>query len=189
MKYLVSILGSYMIFLLPFSTSAQLTNGGTNAYFGVDGDTRNNYVKYGNVSGLIPHRRLVFFFIISLYSVIDTSNAATYLRLLQGGATLGFNKRMSVPLFAKMNGRLWLDAVYGRDYIATSPLFDSTVFTIAAKNGDNPGNWFGGKSNIPDKDDLLDVYAHMRRDGLNIHDSLMAFYRCFHSRNFRIPVF
>src|SRR4029077_20138156 len=38
-----------------------------------------------------------------------------------------------------------------------------------------PGNWFGGKSNIPDKDDLLDVYAHMRRDGLNIHDSLWLF--------------
>ena len=82
---------------------------------------------------------------------------------------------MSVPLFSKMNGKLWLDAVYGRDYVATSPLFDSTVFTIAAKNGDNPTNWIGGTSNIPDKNDLLDVYAHMRRDGLNIHDSLWLF--------------
>ena len=55
------------------------------------------------------------------------------------------------------------------------PLIDSTVFTIAAKNGDNPTNWIGGKSNTPDKNDLLDVYAHMRRDGLNIHDSLWLF--------------
>ena len=82
---------------------------------------------------------------------------------------------MSVPLFSKMNGKLWLDAVYGRDYVATSPLFDSTIFTSAAKNGDNPTNWNGGTSNIPDKNDLLDVYAHMRRDGTNIHDSLWFF--------------
>ena len=173
MKYLISTLVC-LIALLPSSTFAQLTNGGTDAYFGIDGDTRNNYVKYGNVSGLIPTDDW-FSSSSSLYSVIDTSNAATYLGLLQGGTNLGFNKRMSVPLFSKMNGRLWLDAVYGRDFIATSPLFDSTIFTIAAKNGDNPTNWVGGTSNIPDKNDLLDVYAHMRRDGLNIHDSLWLF--------------
>ncbi len=173
MKFPVSIL-VLIAGLIPLSTLAQLTNGGTNAYFGVDGDTRNNYVKYGTVSGLIATDDW-FSSSSSSYSVIDTSNAATYLSLLQGGANLGFNKRMSVPLFSKMNGKLWLDAVYGRDYVATSPLFDSTVFTIAAKNGDNPTNWVGGTSNIPDKNDLLDVYAHMRRDGTNIHDSLWLF--------------
>ncbi len=160
-----------LVVLSPFLSNAQLTNGGTNAYFGIDGDTRNNYVKYGTASGNIASDD--WFSSSSLvYSVIDTSNAATYLSLLQAGANLGFNKRMSVPLFSKINGRLWLDAVYGRDYVATSPLFDSTIFTIAAKNGDNPVNWFGGSGNIPDKTDLLDVYAHVRREGLNIHDSL-----------------
>jgi hypothetical protein len=173
MKTLISTLVC-ITFLLPLSTFAQLTNGGTNAYFGIDGDTRNNFVKYGNVSGLIPTDDW-FSSSSSQYSVIDTSNAAMYNAFLSGGGNMGFNKRMSVPLFSKINGRLWLDAVYGRDFVATSPLFDSTVFSIAAKNGDNPVNWLGGTSNIPDKNDLLDVYAHMRRDGLNIHDSLWLF--------------
>jgi hypothetical protein len=164
----------FLACLLPFLSSAQLSNGGINAYFGVDGDTRNNYVKYGNVYGLIPSDDW-FSSSASSLNVIDTSNAFTYYNLLQGGANLGFNKRMSVPLFSKINGRLWLDAVYGRDYISSNSLVDSTVFTSAAKNGDNPTNWFGGKSNTPDKDDLLDVYAHMRRDGTNIHDSLWLF--------------
>jgi hypothetical protein len=173
MKSLISTL-VFFTGLLPLATFAQLTNGGTNAYFGIDGDTRNNYVKYGNSSGFIATDDW-FSGTASSINVIDTSNAAIYNALLQSGVNLGFNKRMPVPLFSKINGRLWLDAVYGRDFIATSPLFDSTIFSIAAKNGDNPINWKGGTSNIPDKNDLLDVYAHMRRDGLNIHDSLWLF--------------
>ena len=94
MKFPVSIL-VLIAGLIPLSTLAQLTNGGTNAYFGVDGDTRNNYVKYGTVSGLIATDDW-FSSSSSSYSVIDTSNAATYLSLLQGGANLGFNKRMSL---------------------------------------------------------------------------------------------
>jgi len=86
------------VVLLPLISNAQLTNGGTNAYFGIDGDTRNNWVKYGTTSGNIGSDDW-FSSSSSLYSVIDTSNAATYLSLLSGGANLGFNKRMSVPLF------------------------------------------------------------------------------------------
>jgi len=173
MKHLFTLL-LFIAGFFPLSLFAQLTNGGTDAYFGIDGDTRNNYVKYGNSSGFILSDDWFSAFPGS-YNVIDTSNAAFYLSQLQSGLNLAFNKRMSVPLYSKMNGKLWLDAVYGRDFIATSPLFDSTVFTIAAKNGDNPTNWSGGKSNIPDKNDLLDVYAHMRRDGTDVHDSLWFF--------------
>jgi hypothetical protein len=165
--FLTALLCSSSIF-------AQLTNGDINANFGVDGDTRNNYVKYGPATGLILSDDWFSAF-PSGYNVIDTSNAANYLSLLQSGSNIGFNKRMSVPLYSKINGKLWLDAVYGRDYVSTNPLFDSTIFTIAAKNGDNPTNWQGGTSNTPDKNDLLDVYAHMRRDGTNVHDSLWFF--------------
>ena len=135
------------VVLLPLLSNAQLTNGGTNAYFGIDGDTRSNYVKYGTSSGNIASDD---WFSSSPFSfnVIDTSNATNLFNLLQGGANIGFNKRMSVPLFSKINGRLWLDAVYGRDYVATSSLFDSTAFTIASKNGDNPSNWAGGSTGI-----------------------------------------
>ncbi|HMH33942.1 MAG TPA: hypothetical protein VK543_12975 [Puia sp.] len=160
--------------LLPLPTLAQLTNGGTNAYFGVDGDTRNNYVKYGPSTGLIASDDW-FSSAVSGNNIIDTSNASFYLSSLQAGNNIGFNKRMSVPLYSKLNGKLWLDAVYGRDYIASTTLLDSTAFTIASKNGDNPVNWVGGSTNFPDKNDLVDVYAHMRRDGITVHDSLWFF--------------
>jgi hypothetical protein len=163
-----------IIGLLPLSSLAQLTNGGINAYFGVDGDTRSNYVKYGSATGFIASDDW-FSSSSSSYNVIDTSNAAGYSSILQAGGNIGFNKRMSVPLYSKLNGKLWLDGVYGRDYIASNSFVDSTGFTIASKNGDNPGNWMGGSKSFPDKDDLVDVFAHMRRDGTNIHDSLWFF--------------
>lgn len=166
-----------MLFIAGFSpliSLAQLTNGGINAYFGVDGDTRNNYVKYGPATGSIASDDW-FSSSPSGKNIIDTSNAAGYLAILQSGQNIGFNKRMSVPLYSKLNGKLWLDAVYGRDYIATNPLFDSTAFGSASKNGDNPVNWTGAITNLPDKNDLVDVFAHMRRDGVNVHDSLWFF--------------
>jgi hypothetical protein len=174
MKKLYPRILLFVFSFCPLTIFSQLNNGGINAYFGIDGDILSNYVKYGPATGLIASDDW-FSAIPSSYNVIDTSNASNYLAFLQGGGNTYFSKRMSVPLYSKINGKLWLDAVYGRDFIATSPMFDSTVFSIAAKNGDNPVNWQGGTSNIPDKTDLLDVYAHMRRDGINVHDSLWLF--------------
>jgi hypothetical protein len=113
--------------LFPLSIFAQLNNGGINAFFGVDGDTHNNYVKYGPLTGSILSDDW-FSSSLSNKNVIDTSNASSYLSLIQAGNNIGFNKRMSVPLYSKLNGKLWLDAVYGRDYIATNALFDSSIY-------------------------------------------------------------
>ncbi|MBV4357267.1 hypothetical protein [Pinibacter aurantiacus] len=167
-----------LLFLLllssPLAGFSQLSNGGINAYFGIDGDTRGNYVKYGPLTGFISSDDW-FSGIASGQNVVDTSNASYYRTVLSGGGNISFNKRMSVPLFSRVNGKLWLDAVYGRDYACTNPLFDSTVFASSAKNGDNPGNWGGTTSNIPNKTDLVDVFAHMRRDGSSVYDSLWLF--------------
>jgi hypothetical protein len=160
--------------ILPSSVFAQLNYGGINANFGVDGDTRANAVKYGPASGLIPSDDW-FSLSSSSYNIIDTTNASNYLNLLQSGSNISIVQRMSVPLYSKVNGRLWLDAVYGRDYVSTNPLADSTAFSSAAKNGENPASWLGGTTNFPDKDDLVDVFAHMRRDGSSVYDSLWLF--------------
>ena len=160
--------------LLPLSVFSQLNNGGLNAGFGVDADTRANYMKYGTMTGSVISDDW-FSPSLSGNNVIDTSNAAYYLSLLQGGANMGFNKRMSALLYARVSGKLWLDAVYGRDYLATNPLTDSTAFTVASKNGDNPSAWAGGSTNFPDKNDLVDAFAHMRRDGTSVYDSLWLF--------------
>jgi hypothetical protein len=160
--------------LLPLSGFSQLNNGGLYARFGVDADTRSNYMKYGLTTGPVASDDW-FSPSMSGYNVIDTSNAAYYLPLLQSGANLSFNKRMSVPLYSKVGGKLWLDAAYGRDFTAAASLKDSTTFTFSCKNGDNPSSWAGGVSSFPDKNDLVDVYAHMRRDGISVHDSLWLF--------------
>jgi len=160
--------------LLPLCSLAQLNNGGLYAGFGVDADTRANNLKYGIVTGDIASDD---WFAPSGFgnNVIDTSNWATYQAQLKAGANVTFSKRMSQLLYAKVNGKLWLDAVYGRDFSAAASLKDSTVFSIAAKNGDNPNGWQGGVASSPTKNDLVDVYAHIRRDGLTVHDSLWFF--------------
>jgi hypothetical protein len=160
--------------LLPLTSLAQLNNGGLYAGFGVDADTRTNNLKYGIVTGDIASDD---WFAPSGFgnNIIDTSNWSTYKTLLSSGVNLSFSKRMSQPLFAKIGGRLWLDAVYSRDYSSASTLKDSTMFANAAKNGDNPNGWLGGISSTPNKNDLVDVYAHMRRDGSTVHDSLWFF--------------
>jgi len=163
-----------VIFLAPLAAIGQLNNGGVNAYFGVDADTRSNFVKYGPLTGPIASDDW-FSPSGSGNNVIDTSNAATYLALLQASNNISFNKRMSALLYAKLSGKLWLDAAYGRDFLASASSKDSTTFTVASKNGDDPANWRGGTSNFPGKNDLVDVFAHMRRDGINVHDSLWFF--------------
>src|SRR5579859_6504475 len=121
----------------PLCTIGQLNNGGLYSLFGVDADTRANYLKYGIVTGSVASDDW-FAPSGTGNNVIDTSNWATYLSQLQSGANIAFSKRMSQLLFAKVNGKLWLDAAYGRDFSAAASDKDSTVFTIAAKNGDNP---------------------------------------------------
>ncbi|WP_431216684.1 hypothetical protein ACQ86N_20190 [Puia sp. P3] len=153
---------------------SQLSNGGIFANFGVDADTRTNWVKYGPVTGAISSDDW-FAPSGAGNNVIDTSKAATWRSLLSAGNNITFNQRMAAPLYAKVGGSLWIDAVYGRDLIAASTLKDATTYTIAAKNGDNPIKWKGGNTNIPNKNDLADVYAHLRRAGVNVHDSLWFF--------------
>ena len=157
--------------LLPLYSLAQLTNGGLYSGFGVDADTRTNSLKYGIVTGDIASDD---WFAPSGFgnNVIDTSNWAYYLWWIKNNGNITFTKGMSQLKYAKINGRLWLDAVYGRDYNAAASLKDTTVFASAAKNGDNPNVWQAGVSSVPTKNDLVDLYAHMRRDGLTAYDSL-----------------
>lgn len=74
-----------------------------------------------------------------------------------------------------LNGKLWLDSAYGRGCTAIGPEKDSTTFVSACKNGDGPSSWNGGVSSFPDKNDLVDVYEHMRRDDTAGNDSLWFF--------------
>lgn len=160
-----------------FFLNAQITTPVIKARFGVDGELRanffNNLVQAGNDDWFNQN--------VSDTSgkyVIDTTGSAAlvagYLadispwpRRMQS-----FYKTMSRPAFSVVNNRLWLDAIFIRDYHGN----DTTVFTAGSdKNGMSPANWTGGVQSIPDKNDILDVFVHVRRAGPNITDSLWMF--------------
>jgi hypothetical protein len=164
-----------LLLAMQFSTFAQLNNGGLNASFGVDADTRGGYLKYGPVTGTVSSDDWFSSATASGKNVIDTSNADYYRSLLQAGTNISFSKRMSTSYYTTVNGKLWMDALYGRDYIVNGTSTDTTTFPGGRKNGDDPASWGGVASSIPDKTDLVDAFAHMRRNGSNLNDSLWIF--------------
>src|SRR5688500_3900012 len=163
-----------LLFAMHAQSFSQLNNGGLNANFGVDADTRAGFLKYGPTTGTVSSDDWFSSSTASGNNVIDTTNASYYQSLLQAGNNISFSKRMSVPYYSTVNGRLWLDALYSRDYIVNMTV-DSTVFSGGKKNGDDPGTWGGGVAAIPDKTDLIDAFAHMRRNGSSVTDSLWIF--------------
>ncbi|MFL1013652.1 hypothetical protein ACIEHO_16190, partial [Jejuia sp. DST062] len=69
--------------------------------------------------------------------------------------------------FPLVNGDLWLDAVYGRDNYVQGGSAENSYFSSGAdKNSDNPINWsLDSGGSVPQKTDIVDVYAHLRGDG------------------------
>jgi len=110
--------------------------------------------------------------------VIDTTGAAAIVAGYLSDANpwpkrmAPLYRSMSRPKFAVINNRIWLDAIFVRDYHGN----DSTVFTAGSdKNGMSPVDWTGGVQGIPDKNDILDVFMHVRRAGPTNTDSLWMF--------------
>lgn len=158
------------------SSYAQITVPVTKARFGVDADLRTNYFD-----GAITSGNDDWFNNGTLGTgefVIDTTGAAALLAGYLSDVSpfrkrmSSFYRTMSKPPFSVVSNRLWLDAIFVRDYHGT----DTTVFTAGAdKNGMSPAMWTGGIQGIPDKNDILDMMVHVRRAGPNTTDSLWMF--------------
>ena len=162
--------------LLSLSAFTQITNPIIKAGFGVDAEVRTNFfngfVQSGNDdwfnNGTSGTGRFV----------IDTTGASAIVAGYLTDASpwvkraASLYRPMSVPQFSVINNRIWLDALWVRDYHGT----DTTVFTSGSdKNGMSPFNWTGGVQGVPDKNDILDVFVHVRRAGPNKTDSLWMF--------------
>jgi len=156
--------------------SAQITTPIIKAAFGVDADLRanffNGFVQSGNDDWFNNGTAGTGNF------VIDTAGAAAvvagYLSDISPWPKrmAPLYRSMSRPKFTVVNNRLWLDAIFVRDYHGN----DSTVFTAGSdKNGMSPADWTGGVQGIPDKNDILDVFMHVRRAGPTTTDSLWMF--------------
>lgn len=153
--------------------SAQITSPAVRAQFGADADTRANYFNGIDQDGPDDWFNKTAGAGIQ---VIDTAGAAA---MLQQYATdpssreQSFSRLMKQPPFSIVNNCVLLDAVFHRDYHGD----DSTVFASGSnKNGMNPADWTCPVSqSIPDKNEILDVFAHVRRAGPSMNDSLWMF--------------
>jgi hypothetical protein len=67
-----------------------------------------------------------------------------------------------------------IDAIFVRDYHGN----DTTAFSLGSnKNGMSPAAWNAETQSVPNKNDILDAYVHVRREGptLTIADTLWMF--------------
>ena len=155
---------------------SQITTPVTNARFGVDGELRANFFN-----GLVTTASDDWFNNGTAGTgefVIDTTGAAAIMAAYNADASpwitrmSSFYRTMSKPSFSVVQNRLWLDAIFVRDYHGT----DTTVYTAGSdKNGMSPGAWTGGIQGVPDKNDILDMMVHVRRAGPNTTDPLWMF--------------
>jgi hypothetical protein len=173
MKLAIRIL--LFIVICPAAIDAQITTPVIRANFGVDADLRSNYFNGFAQSGnddwfWLPGSTGTGNF------MIDTTGAAAQVARYTtdvNSRRLPFFRGMRHPQFSVINNRLVLDAVMIRDYHGD----DSTVFASGSnKNGDSPADWSCPVSQgIPDKNDILDMFVHVRRAGPTSTDSLWLF--------------
>lgn len=164
----------FYLLILFFNTNiyAQIITPGVNANFGVDGDLRANFFN-GSVSST-GDDWFNYDNSTTGAQVIDTTGASAMITRYATDVNFrksSFSTGMSYPPFTVVNNKLLLGAAFIRDYHGT----DSTAFS-GSKNADSPGNWYSPPSTpVPNKNDILDVMAHMRRDGPGMTDSLWMF--------------
>lgn len=163
-----------LILLCVFTVSrAQITLPIIKANFGIDGDLRANYfdskLENGNDDWFRNSSGVGQF-------IIDTTGASYILSRYAVDPNfrkLPFFRGMRFPQFSIVNNRMLIDGIFIRDYHGD----DSTIFANgASKNGMSPADWSCPVSqSIPDKNEILDVMMHVRREGPNAVDSLWMF--------------
>jgi hypothetical protein len=157
--------------IVPFLSDAQIITPVIRANFGVDADLRNNYFN-----GALQANNDDWFHQAATGTgefIIDTTGAAAHVARYLTDLPFRrqpFHRTMRFPAFTVVNNKLLIDALFVRDYHGD----DSTVFASGGnKNGMSPQSWSCPVAqSIPDKNELLDMLVHLRRDGSNSTDSL-----------------
>lgn len=104
--------------------------------------------------------------------VIDTAGAgaivAGYLANPAATHNVPFYRKMRYQAFEQHDERTLIDAIFVRDYHGS----DQTAFVDGSnKNADHPTDWRGDTKSVLAKNDILDVYCHIRRVGTNYDTS------------------
>ena len=162
----------YIILLLPLFLSAQITSPMVRANFGLDADVRHNFFNGSTLSG--NDDWFSFADAGTGIFVIDTTGAAAIFNGYTSSASSrlrSFARGMRFPLLSTINGRIYYDASFVRDHRGT----DTTGFAGGLKNGQSPQQWSSVVSPVLAKNDITEVFLHVRRDGTNATDSLFFF--------------
>ncbi|MFZ1528989.1 MAG: hypothetical protein WAT19_09580 [Ferruginibacter sp.] len=156
-------------FLILLKTVLVFSQTGNPANFAIDGNASANnpttgiddWFNYIAASGL---------------SVIDTNGAAVIRQNLNAGH-FPFSKRMAFNNYTVLNGSLFLDGLFARDYHTGSGTDRTVMLGSSSKNCANPmTEWRGGAGGIGGSaNDLIDIYAHARRSGTSISNDLWVY--------------
>lgn len=174
------LLSLFLVVALTNQTlTAQITFAQIKARFGVEADLRSNFyngfLQVGN-DDWFSQNNIVGAGVGEF--IIDTTGAAGIVaRYTSQPATKNypFFRNMRYEQFHVLNGMLLIDGIFIRDHHGD----DSTIFAAGSnKNGMNPNTWTTPISqSIPDKNEILDMFMHVRRDGdgTETNDSLWLF--------------
>lgn len=167
MKKIVLIL---LLALVAYGSKAQVVIPVVEGKFGVDADAQSNIF----IDASSPCSDCDDWWYDQLLSggnglfVIDTTGAgsivAGYLSNPAATNNVPFYRKMRYQAFEQVDERTLIDAIFVRDYHGT----DQTAFVDGSnKNADHPTDWRGSTKSVLDKNDILDVYCHIRRVGPN----------------------
>lgn len=166
----------FLFFFITFinTSKSQITTPEIKANFGVDADLRATFFNNRNFS--VSDDWFKYFVAGTGQNIIDTAGAAEIVaNYTSNPATRmnSFSRLMEPDFYSILQNKLVIDAVFHRDFHGD----DSTVFASGSnKNGMSPVNWSCPVSQgIPDKNDILDAFTHVRRDGPSVTDSLWMF--------------
>ena len=102
---------------------------------------------------------------------VITNPTGSVLADLLAGANVPVELRMSAPIYSYPEGpgaELWIDAVYYRDQRTNGSNLDMSVFEQDInKNFNDPTTWNFTTGSVPQKNDIIDVFAHLRRDAIS----------------------
>lgn len=162
------------VWLSPITGFSQITTPIVKANFGIEADISSNY--FNNLPQPAVDDWFANGYAGTGQFIIDTTGAAAILANYNNNPNsrkLPFSKLMKQASYTTLNNRILIDAIFHRDYHGD----DSTVFASGSnKNGMTPADWSCPVSqSIPDKNDILDAFTHVRRAGPNVTDSMWMF--------------
>lgn len=166
----------FIVVLSPVFLNAQITIPVIRANFGVDADLRSSFFNGSVQAGNDDWYRYPGADTLGKF-VIDTTGAASVVAGYLSDVSpwprrmASIYRTMNYPQFSIVNNRLLMDALFVRDYHGN----DTTAFSLGSKNGQSPANWTPVVQSIPDKNDILDIFVHIRRAGPSKTDSLWMF--------------